>query len=306
MRGGRSQAARWAGGLFALGLTGSLALAGPASAKPTVTRNAPKPKIAQLKITSSTAPPIVSLIKTTCTYDPRTHEATAGGAVTWVPPDGGGALGTITVVWTTPPKKVRHGQPKKHSSTTTTRPQSYTVSATSSQFFSGLWSLTASPAQVPKTCAVAANFVPPTAESVEAYVAAKGLPMVGLIAFTSATDPNHLLGRPTGYLSKVAWQDTRIDQTNQPSDPGGIEWGGGIEVFGTAEQAKSRAGYLISIETADPIVGSEYDYLLGPILLRVSGTFTPDTAAGYGNALPGATLYTPAPASSPATTTTAP
>jgi hypothetical protein len=279
---------------------------GPVAAKPAVTRNAPAPKVEPVKIASSTKPSIVSLLKTSCTYDPRTHVATAGGAVAWVPPDGGGALGTITVVWTTPPKKVSQGHAKRPSSTTTTRPQAYSVSAATSQFFSGLWSLTANPTEIPKTCAVTATFAAPTAETVEAYLATKGLPIYGVIAYTAATDPNHLLGRPTGYLSKVAWQDNRIDQTDQSSDPGGVEWGGGIEVFSTAAQATTRATYLNTVLSADPALGSEYDYLLGPILLRVSGTFTPTTAATYGDALTGSSLFTPSPPGATATTTTAP
>jgi hypothetical protein len=109
-------------------------------------------------------------------------------------------------------------------------------------------------------CSVTVNFAPPTAESVYAYLVAKGLPMTGLIAYNASTDPNHLLGRPTGYLSKCAWQDTRIDQSDQSSDPGGVEWGGSLEVFGTAGQATERAASLY---------GSA---------LTGSGTFTPDTA----------------------------
>jgi hypothetical protein len=44
--------------------------------------------------------------------------------------------------------------------------------------------------------------------------------------------------------------------------------------------------------------------LLGPILMRISGTFTPATAQTYGTALAGSTLYVPQPPG--ATTTTAP
>ncbi len=49
----------------------------------------------------------------------------------------------------------------------------------------------------------------------------------------------------------------------------------------------------------------EYDYLLGPILMRISGTFTPTTAQTYGSALTGSTLYVPQPRGA-ATTTPAP
>ena len=118
-----------------------------------------------------------------------------------------------------------------------------------------LWSLTQSATTKPTKCSVTLDFAPPTASTVTTYLQAKGLPITGLIVYTSATDPNHLLGRPTGYLSRVAWQDPRIDQSNQSSDPGGIEWGGGIEVFSTAQGAEERASYLSSIDQASSLFG---------------------------------------------------
>ena len=159
--------------------------------------------------------------------------------------------------------------------------------------------------RAPATCALTLSFAAPTAESVESYLAAKGLPITGVVAFDASTDPNHLLGRPNGYLSKVAWQDPRIPQTDQSSDPGGIEWGGGIEVFPTAAAATSRASYLSAIGQASSVLANEYDYVLSPILMRISGTFIPTTADGYRSALSGSTLYTPTPPGA-ATTTTAP
>jgi hypothetical protein len=273
----------------------------------TVARNAPKakgPKLTPLRITKRTVPSVVALKQPSCTYNPKTHEVRAGGALSWVPAGGQGALGTISVIWSAVPKNVPAGS-KSHKNATTTTLPTYALSATSGQFFSGLWSLAGTATKPVATCAITVDFAAPTAESVFAYLAAKALPMTGLIAFTAASDPNHLLGRPTGYLSKCAWQDSRIPQTDQSSDPGGVEWGGGIEVFSTAAGATHRASYLATVEQADAALGSEYDYILGPILLRISGTFTPDTAASYGNALTGSSLYVPQPPGT-GTTTTAP
>jgi hypothetical protein len=39
------------------------------------------------------------------------------------------------------------------------------------------------------------------------------------------------------------------------------------------------------------ILGTEYDYLAGPVLLRLSSQLTPAQAAAYGHVI-GATLYT--------------
>jgi hypothetical protein len=65
---------------------------------------------------------------------------------------------------------------------------------------------------------------------------AAGLPVRHLIVYTASTDPNHLLGRQGGYMSKVAWQDRRAIAAgagSPASDRGGTEFGGGIEVFPT-------------------------------------------------------------------------
>jgi hypothetical protein len=274
----------------------------------TVARNAPAPKgpkLIKLKITKGAIPSIISPAATSCTYNPKTHALSAGGAVSWVPSGGGGALGTVSVVWSSPPKKT--ASHKKGAPAQTV----YSVPAASQQFFSGLWSLSGTWAPPkgtktpPATCALTLNFAAPTAESVESYLAAKGLPITGVVAFDASTDPNHLLGRPNGYLSKVAWQDPRIPQTNQSSDPGGIEWGGGIEVFPTAAAATARASYISSIGQSSSFLANEYDYVLGPIFMRITGTFIPTTADGYRSALTGSTLYTPTPPGA-ATTTTAP
>ena len=70
-----------------------------------------------------------------------------------------------------------------------------------------------------------------------------GLPLTHLIVYTPATDPNHLMGRQGGYTSKVAWQDPRAIRAgagDPASDPGGTEFGGGIEVYPTRAGALSR------------------------------------------------------------------
>jgi hypothetical protein len=286
-----------------VGLSTVGALATPAYGKGTTTtvaRNArsPKgPKLDKLLVAKPTVPQIVSLATTTCTYDPKTDQVLAGGTVKWVPAGGGGALGTVTATWSAPATK-RHGG---HKAT-----PAFSLSATSQEFFYGPWSLSGTATAKPTRCALTLNFAAPTASSVTAYLQAKGLPITGLIVYNASTDPNHLLGRPTGYLSKDAWQDPRIDQSDQASDPGGIEWGGGFEVFSTAQAAQERASYISGLDQASSLFGSEYDYLLGPILMRISGTFIPATAQTYGAALTGSTLYVPQPPGTATTATTAP
>ena len=70
---------------------------------------------------------------------------------------------------------------------------------------------------------------------------AAGLPIKGLIIYNATTDPNHLLGRQGGYTSKAAWVDPAAVAAGAGSpsgDPGGIEFGGGIEVFASVADAR--------------------------------------------------------------------
>jgi hypothetical protein len=105
-----------------------------------------------------------------------------------------------------------------------------------------------------------------------------GLPLSDVIVYNETTDPNNLLGRPNGYLSKTAFKDSRCTQDD--SDPGGIENGGGIEVFADHAGAKARADYIQSLAKASHLL-NEYDYVAGAALLRLSTQLTPTQADEY-------------------------
>jgi len=233
---------------------------------------------------SNRYPAIIRLSPEKCWYSPRTHVAHATGKVEWRHPEGSGALGTVSVKWT--------GKGR------------YSLAATTPQIFRGRWVLSARATKDVSRCAISGTFSAPTAESVIAYLQAHQLPISGVIAYNATTDPNHLLGRPDGYLSKVAWQDSRVSQTGQSADPGGVEWGGSIEVFSDSTRALARANYIGAIAQAAPSLADEYDYVLGPVLLRLSGTLTPAQAASYAETIPGMTeFHYSGPAGTPATTT---
>lgn len=111
---------------------------------------------------------------------------------------------------------------------------------------------------------------------------AKRIPSIKLtVVYNASTDPNHLLGRPGQYTSKAAFTDSRLtaSQIQGDTDLGDVQAGGGVEVYPTAAGARQRAHYLYTLTTADPSLGVEYDFLAGPILLRVSGLLTPAQAA---------------------------
>ena len=133
----------------------------------------------------------------------------------------------------------------------------------------------------PRTPAPTPSAQTASAESLAARLKAAGLPVGHLIAYTAVTDPNHLLGRQGGYTSKVAWQDPRAISAgagDPASDPGGTEFGGGIEVFPTASGAQARYQELRGIQ---PPLGDGYDYLSGNAVLRLSQYLTPAQAQAY-------------------------
>jgi len=110
---------------------------------------------------------------------------------------------------------------------------------------------------------------------------AAGLPITGVIVYNATTDPNHLLGRQDEYTSKDAWVDpaaVAAGAGDPNSDPGGIEFGGGIEAFSTVADAQARLAYLKALRA---LVGDGYDYLVGSAILRLSNYLTPAPAGKF-------------------------
>ena len=99
--------------------------------------------------------------------------------------------------------------------------------------------------------------------------------------YTADTDPNNLLGRPGGYTSKADFTDDRA----KPKLDDEVQNGGSVEVFEDSAAAEGRAKSIADILKAAKIFGTEYHYVSGGVLLRVSGALTPDQAAEYEAAL---------------------
>ncbi|MFB6955466.1 hypothetical protein ACFCYB_00160 [Streptomyces sp. NPDC056309] len=98
---------------------------------------------------------------------------------------------------------------------------------------------------------------------------------------TEENDPNNLLGRPNQYTSKITFTDSRIKPADvEGTDKGAVERGGAIEVFTSPENAQARAKYIESVTKSMPTL-TEYDYVHGSILVRVSHYLTPKQAAEY-------------------------
>ncbi|MGW7612554.1 hypothetical protein ACWGKW_35950 [Streptomyces sp. NPDC054766] len=108
---------------------------------------------------------------------------------------------------------------------------------------------------------------------------------VGTAALTGTViaenDPNHLLGRPGEYTSKVTFSDSWVQASQVTgADPGVVERGGAVEAFADASDARARAEYIRGIAKSSPAF-TEYDYVHGSALVRVSRYLTPKQAARY-------------------------
>ncbi|MGW1531276.1 hypothetical protein [Streptomyces aureus] len=101
---------------------------------------------------------------------------------------------------------------------------------------------------------------------------------------TAENDPNHLLGRPGEYTSKVTFSDSWVQASQVTgADPGAVERGGAVEAFASASDAEARAVYIRDIAKSSPAL-TEYDYVRGSVLVRVSRYLTPKQAAAYATA----------------------
>jgi hypothetical protein len=127
---------------------------------------------------------------------------------------------------------------------------------------------------------------PQTAAQVVDGLKAAGLPITKVTVYTAETDPNDLLGRPNGYTSKAAFSDGRLKGDDvRGVEEGSVTLGGGVEVFATEAEARKRMQYIQSVLEAMEMLGTEYDYVEGPVLLRLSQLLTPEQAKQYARAL---------------------
>ncbi|RFS82756.1 hypothetical protein D0T12_25305 [Actinomadura spongiicola] len=113
------------------------------------------------------------------------------------------------------------------------------------------------------------------------------MPIKVAVVYTARTDPNGHLGRPRRYTSKAACTDRRVPKAKLANtEHGSVERGCGVEVYPTEAGARARSEYIQqTLGALDGVAGSEYHYVKGGILLRVSGFLTPAQAKQYETAL---------------------
>ncbi|MET9222364.1 hypothetical protein ABZX65_26870 [Streptomyces sp. NPDC003300] len=101
---------------------------------------------------------------------------------------------------------------------------------------------------------------------------------------TEANDGNHLMGRPHQYTSAIKFADSRLKAADLDGlDKDDVTRGGGIEVFGNHADAQARADYIQTVTKGLPAL-SEYDYVHGTTVLRISHLLTPSQAKEYDQA----------------------
>ncbi|AIY16172.3 hypothetical protein KR76_04280 [Pimelobacter simplex] len=112
------------------------------------------------------------------------------------------------------------------------------------------------------------------------------------VTITEDNDPNDdMLGRPNGYEAGVVLFDQRAGDefTTCTEEQIGADCGATIEQWPDAESATARMDYIQGLLKDAPILGREYNYVQGKLLLRVSGTLKPSEADEYEAAFTGTT-----------------
>jgi hypothetical protein len=126
------------------------------------------------------------------------------------------------------------------------------------------------------------------AATVTKQLAAK-IPTVKLtVTYDATSDPNGKLGRQHQYVSKTAFDDSRVSGLPKAAEDANqhrrdsISYGGTVEVFATADDAKAWADYVDKAQQAlGALMTPDYIYQAGPVVVRVSHLLSADQAAQY-------------------------
>lgn len=93
---------------------------------------------------------------------------------------------------------------------------------------------------------------------------------------TENDDPNNLLGRPGQYTSRAS---ADVEGGDLTAKDGAIDRGIVVEAFPSAADAQRRSDYIEGILKGSPLLGTEWHYLSGAVLVRVTGKVKPSAAA---------------------------
>jgi len=93
---------------------------------------------------------------------------------------------------------------------------------------------------------------------------------------TEDNDPNDLIGRPNGYAEAVVIYDSAAECEDLS-----IDCGATVEFWADEDAATGRSDYIQDILAEAPLLGSEYHFQQGSMLLRVAGQLTPSQSETY-------------------------
>lgn len=104
--------------------------------------------------------------------------------------------------------------------------------------------------------------------------------------YTSTTDPNGKLGRPHQYTSKLQFADPRVSKAKADDeangDPTDLVYGGTVEVFANAADAKAWITYVDKVGQAiGGLVTPDYLLRQGRFVIRASHLLTPAQVDPY-------------------------
>jgi hypothetical protein len=116
------------------------------------------------------------------------------------------------------------------------------------------------------------------AAAIKASISSSG----DVVQITEDNDPNNVIGRPTGYLDAATLYDSRVS-----CDELGAECGASIEIWGDPAAAQARMDYIQGILSSTTVLGTEYDYVRGNAIIRVTGELKPSEASEYEAAIDG-------------------
>ena len=128
------------------------------------------------------------------------------------------------------------------------------------------------------TTSVAATVPAPDASALATQLKTHVPSVTKVATITENNDQNNLIGRPNGYVSAAVLYDSG---TNCDVSGLGVDCGATIEVWPTEQAATTRAAYIQGILSGGGM-GSEWDFVKGGALLRVTGTLKPSAAGLYG------------------------
>jgi hypothetical protein len=155
------------------------------------------------------------------------------------------------------------------------RPLAAAVLALALTGCSGTSSPTAeAPAPAPAATTTAAAM---TAVEVIEKLEAADLGLSKVAAQDEDTDPNNLVGRPNGYLSRAS---ADLPGGDKQGEKYGIDRGLVVETFPSANDASLRSGYIQGALKGAQLLGTEWHYMAddGRALVRVSGKVKPSLA----------------------------